>query len=63
MRQDSDCVNNSGATYHANTRGDVSVTYHIGDFGAVKMENKNVSEITSVRDVHFETDTGWQLSS
>ena len=61
MRQDSDWVDNSGATYHANTREDVFVTYHIRDFGAVMMENKNVSKITSIRDVHLETEMGWQL--
>ena len=45
-------------THHATWRRDVFVTYYNGDFGAVKMGNKEISQIASIRDVHLENETG-----
>ena len=49
-----------GATHHATLR-DVFVTLQYRDFDAVKMENKNVSQITRIGNVHLETEMGWLL--
>jgi len=37
------------------------VTYRNRDFGAVKLRNKDVSQIIGIEDVHLERETGWPL--
>ena len=47
MRQNSDWFIDSGATHHVTLRRGVFVTYHNGDFRAVKMRNKDISAVIS----------------
>ena len=49
------------ATYHATPMKDVFVTYHNGDFSAAKMENKDVSQIVGIGDVHYVTKISWPI--
>jgi len=62
MRRELDWLVESEATHHATLRKDVFVTYSSGDFGAVKIENKDVLEIGGIGDIHFETKTSWPLA-
>ena len=52
----------SGAT-HATPRRDMFVTYRNRDFGAVKLRNKDVSQIIGIEDVHLERERRVGLST
>ena len=54
--EDQSCIKmDLRATHHATLRRDMFVIYHNGDFCEVKMENKNVSHIAGIGDVHLES--------
>lgn len=59
--QDTDWVIDSGASFHATPRRDFFTSYQSGDFGIVKMGNKDTSSIVGRGDVHLETGLGCKL--
>ena len=61
MRQFSDCLMDLEITPLASPRRNVFVTYHNEDFSAVKMGNKDISQIASIGDVYLEIEMGWLL--
>ena len=58
MHQDSDWLMNSGVTHHVIPRRDVFVIHRSENFDAVKVKNKNISQIVGIGDVYLETETG-----
>ena len=59
--QDSNCVIDSGASFHVTSHSDFFTSYKNSDFGNVRMGNSGVSKIVGIVDVFLETSIGNKL--
>ena len=60
--QDVELVVDSAASYHYIPKREYFSTYKTGDYGTVKMGNKNVSQIVGIGDIYIQTSMGCTLT-
>ena len=56
-----DWIIDSGASFHATSRGEIFTSYSSGDFGHVRMGNGSASKIIGIGDICLETNSGCRL--